>query len=101
MPLPVSASRAEICRSALETMSAHAHTHHHPPAAQRRPAFVAALLVTFVFALVELSGGLWSGSLALVSDAGHMFSDAIALGSVSYTHLRAHETDSYLVCRLL
>ena len=24
-----------------------------------------------------------------------------AAGSVSYTHLRAHETDSYLVCRLL
>src|SRR5680860_1700998 len=24
-----------------------------------------------------------------------------ALGPVSYTHLRAHETDSYLVCRLL
>src|SRR5665647_1045533 len=23
------------------------------------------------------------------------------LGAVSYTHLRAHETDSYLVCRLL
>ena len=23
------------------------------------------------------------------------------LSSVSYTHLRAHETDSYLVCRLL
>src|SRR5664279_5743166 len=26
---------------------------------------------------------------------------AISTGSVSYTHLRAHETDSYLVCRLL
>src|SRR5680860_1581311 len=26
---------------------------------------------------------------------------AVAPGSVSYTHLRAHETDSYLVCRLL
>src|SRR5664279_3640836 len=25
----------------------------------------------------------------------------ITHGSVSYTHLRAHETDSYLVCRLL
>src|SRR5664279_138237 len=25
----------------------------------------------------------------------------IGLGPVSYTHLRAHETDSYLVCRLL
>src|SRR5665647_3604559 len=24
-----------------------------------------------------------------------------SLSSVSYTHLRAHETDSYLVCRLL
>ena len=23
------------------------------------------------------------------------------MGAVSYTHLRAHETDSYLVCRLL
>src|SRR5664279_1346163 len=26
---------------------------------------------------------------------------ATCFGSVSYTHLRAHETDSYLVCRLL
>src|SRR5664279_5034164 len=26
--------------------------------------------------------------------------DAIAFRPVSYTHLRAHETDSYLVCRL-
>src|SRR5665647_1781321 len=26
---------------------------------------------------------------------------AQARGAVSYTHLRAHETDSYLVCRLL
>src|SRR5665647_3096839 len=24
-----------------------------------------------------------------------------SIGTVSYTHLRAHETDSYLVCRLL
>ncbi len=60
-------------------MSSHTHAQHHPPAGRRRPAFVAALLITFAYALVELSGGLWSGSLALVSDAGHMFSDAIAL----------------------
>src|SRR5664279_6263120 len=26
---------------------------------------------------------------------------SVCTGSVSYTHLRAHETDSYLVCRLL
>src|SRR5664279_575855 len=28
-------------------------------------------------------------------------SGACDIGTVSYTHLRAHETDSYLVCRLL
>ena len=27
--------------------------------------------------------------------------DHVTFLSVSYTHLRAHETDSYLVCRLL
>src|SRR5680860_640627 len=29
------------------------------------------------------------------------YADLIAHMPVSYTHLRAHETDSYLVCRLL
>ncbi|MEN6609658.1 MAG: cation diffusion facilitator family transporter [Methanoregulaceae archaeon] len=37
------------------------------------------LLITFLFFLVELVGGIISGSLALVSDAGHMFSDVLAL----------------------
>src|SRR5665647_234172 len=27
--------------------------------------------------------------------------DSLRVAAVSYTHLRAHETDSYLVCRLL
>jgi len=39
-----------------------------------------ALALTLGFALVEVVGGLWSGSLALLGDAGHMFSDATALG---------------------
>ncbi|MCX6683527.1 MAG: cation diffusion facilitator family transporter [Methanoregula sp.] len=38
-----------------------------------------ALVITFLFFIVELAGGLLSGSLALVSDAGHMFSDVLAL----------------------
>lgn len=37
-----------------------------------------ALVITTLFLLVELGGGLISGSLALVSDAGHMFSDVLA-----------------------
>ena len=33
---------------------------------------------------------------------GLLFSNlVIGICAVSYTHLRAHETDSYLVCRLL
>jgi cobalt-zinc-cadmium efflux system protein len=38
-----------------------------------------AILLTGSFALVELLTGLWSGSLALISDAGHMATDATAL----------------------
>lgn len=37
-------------------------------------------LLIFVFAIVEAAGGWYTGSLALLSDAGHMFSDVVALG---------------------
>jgi cobalt-zinc-cadmium efflux system protein len=39
-----------------------------------------ALLITLAFAIVEALSGWAFGSLALLSDAGHMFSDAGALG---------------------
>ena len=39
-----------------------------------------ALGITLAFALVEIIGGILSGSLALLSDAGHMFTDVLALG---------------------
>lgn len=39
-----------------------------------------ALLLIAAFMLVEVAGGLLTNSLALLSDAGHMFSDALALG---------------------
>ncbi len=58
----------------------HGHVHaHHNRAGAGQPAFIAALLITLGYALIELAGGIWSGSLALTSDAGHMFSDALAL----------------------
>lgn len=55
--------------------AAHPHTHrrHH------RPRFVLPLVLTAAYAAVEFAGGLWSGSLALLGDAGHMISDAVAL----------------------
>ena len=39
----------------------------------------AALLVTACFLVIEVVGGLLSGSLALLADAGHMFTDVAAL----------------------
>jgi cobalt-zinc-cadmium efflux system protein len=58
------------------------HGHHHAagnaPGQQR--ALLIALLLTASFAIIEALGGWYSGSLALLSDAGHMLSDALALG---------------------
>jgi cobalt-zinc-cadmium efflux system protein len=39
-----------------------------------------ALLLTLVILVVELAGGVWSHSLALLSDAGHVTTDIFALG---------------------
>lgn len=39
-----------------------------------------ALVLTLGFAFVEVLGGWWASSLALLGDAGHMLSDAVALG---------------------
>ena len=52
--------------------------HRHRPGGRLRPLAVAVVL-TFGYALVELIGGLWSGSLALIADAGHMVTDSAAL----------------------
>ena len=50
------------------------HIHHHHKTVLKR-----ALLLIAAFMLVEIAGGLLTNSLALLSDAGHMLSDAIAL----------------------
>jgi cobalt-zinc-cadmium efflux system protein len=54
------------------------HGHHHRGDSTRMLMY--ALAITTAFALVELVGGLLSGSLALLGDAGHMFTDVLALG---------------------
>jgi cobalt-zinc-cadmium efflux system protein len=56
----------------------HDHDHHHPAA--QGNALRAAAALTIAFAIVEALGGWWTGSLALLSDAGHMLTDGAALG---------------------
>jgi cobalt-zinc-cadmium efflux system protein len=59
------------------------HAHHHHESSSRSSLLVA-LVVTLGYAGVEAAGGVWFGSLALLSDAGHMLSDAAALGLAAF-----------------
>ena len=58
------------------THTHHSHTHTHNHGSSLLWPFV----LTLGFAFIEALGGLFTGSLALLGDAGHMFSDCAALG---------------------
>lgn len=57
------------------------------------------MVVTLVFAVVELIGGIWSGSLALISDFFHMITDSaaifIALIMATISHRPANNNYSF------
>ena len=60
--------------------SSHGHSHSHnlsPDAITG--AFKIGLVITVVFVVVEFAAGIWANSLALISDAGHNLTDALAL----------------------
>lgn len=66
---------------------AHAHAHQEPGAAgsgpdrtANRKALRTALALTLGFTVVEIVGGILTGSLALLADAVHMISDNLSLG---------------------
>jgi cobalt-zinc-cadmium efflux system protein len=63
------------------------HGHSHGAATTDEGRIGWAFIVIFSFMLVEVGGGIMSGSLALLADAGHMVSDAAALG-MSWAALR-------------
>jgi cobalt-zinc-cadmium efflux system protein len=58
----------------------HHHSHSHGATVTDEWRIGWAFLIIFVFMLVEVVGGLMAHSLALLADAGHMVSDAVALG---------------------
>ncbi len=59
----------------------HSHSHHHFEEAREgnKKGLMIALLITTGIMLLEFFGGLLTNSLALLSDSGHMLSDASAL----------------------
>lgn len=66
--------------------------HHETNQEQSSPKSIYAIpfLLISAFALLEFFGGIWTNSLALLSDAWHMFSDLFALGLAWFAaHLSA------------
>ncbi|MGF9697906.1 cation diffusion facilitator family transporter [Paenibacillus sp. MABNR03] len=57
----------------------HDHGHHHTHPNNKKVLLFSFIIIT-VYMIVEAVGGFITNSLALISDAGHMLSDAVALG---------------------
>ena len=60
--------------------AAHHHNDHSHVHTSNKKALAVSFVIIAGYMLVEIIGGWLTGSLALLSDAGHMFSDALALG---------------------
>lgn len=57
----------------------HHHGHHHAHGASEQKGLIRALILTVSILVVVATGGILSGSLALLSDAGHMLTDVSSL----------------------
>jgi cobalt-zinc-cadmium efflux system protein len=57
----------------------HGHHHHGLKSTNPKKAIIRAIIVTLIFMVVELVGGWYSNSLALISDAAHMLTDVGAM----------------------
>ena len=78
-PWAVSKSMTSLDDLPAATMARGSHDHKHRRSSEswRRLSFV--LVLTAIYMIAEMLGGLWTGSLALLADAGHMLTDVVAL----------------------
>lgn len=73
----------------------HSHGHGHSHGSGNKKALLTSFLLIASFMVIEVIGGLVTNSLALLSDAGHMLSDAVALG-LSYFAIKLGERKATL-----
>ncbi len=75
----------------------HGHAHVHEANESNLKRVLVALVLTGTFMVVEVIGGIISGSLALLADAGHMLTDtmALALAAVAF-HVSKRPADGRL-----
>jgi cobalt-zinc-cadmium efflux system protein len=64
------------------------HDHHHDHSGGR---IVLAFWLNFGFAVIELIGGIWTNSMAIISDAIHDFGDSVSLGFAWYMEKVSHK----------
>lgn len=74
----MSISHSNIDRHDHDHSHGHEHGHHHAAAGGKKDLLIA-LSITLLMMIAEVIGGLLSNSLALLSDAGHMLTDNLAL----------------------
>ena len=63
---------------------AHNHNHNHAHSHQITKDIRLAFFLNLGFAILEIFGGLWTNSLAIVSDAVHDLGDSVSLGLAWY-----------------
>lgn len=79
---------------------AHEHHHHHPALTYDQTTgrnFILGIVLNLAFVLVEAGSGLWLGSLALLSDAGHNLSDvfSLLLALLAFRMMRIQPSQKY------
>ena len=79
---------------------AHEHHHHHPALTYDQTTgrnFILGIVLNLAFVLVEAGAGLWLGSLALPSDAGHNLSDvfSLLLALLAFRMMRIQPSQKY------
>jgi cobalt-zinc-cadmium efflux system protein len=90
------------CSEHHEHTEKHGHSHaEHGEHAHDNPFLIPFLAIT-AFAVVEFAGGIWTQSLALLSDAWHMLFDVLALGLAMWAahHARNSHSASRLELRV-
>jgi cobalt-zinc-cadmium efflux system protein len=70
---------AHLESTAIAVKVGAAHVHKHGPASDSRRRLSVVLVLTAIYMVAEVLGGWWTGSLALLADAGHMLTDVAAL----------------------
>lgn len=72
-------------------MAGHAHAHHDVTGSIRL-----AFFINLLFSVLEIAGGIWTNSMAILADAVHDLGDSFALGSAWYfERISLREGDEY------